>query len=377
VHEIQKNFSNHCAPAGSDTEDLPMRSLTKMLVLSTALLSPAAILSYSPAASAQTPPFAVSEVELEGRIQAFDLNARTMTVMGTVVRVPDDANVKISTPTNPDIPFSEAVRGEIPGKPEGFSNGTAIVIGESNGVVVTASDIALNPEENVALGYITQNSGGSLKIDGMEVVLMPPRSGAASFPPNKAPFDERVPGNPLKNDFGFPLARNSIVPGTPVAAEGWWSDSDKKLYLWDLEVSGGTVANETLPKISILRAQCRERAPNEIEIELRGATYRGTNTTPTAGVEVFRVAGDGFVRFVYPINVTSVPDAEDGRFALYRVDARLTNAQTGSAAGDGCPATIGVRALDPTNRRPLTYLNPNTNTTVNVQTTLDVDRRID
>jgi hypothetical protein len=55
----------------------------------------------------------------------------------------------------------------------------------------------------------------------------------------------------------------------------------------------------------------------------------------------------------------------------------LTNAQTGSAAGDGCPATIGVRALDPATRRALTYFNPNTNTTVNVQTTLDVDRRID
>ncbi|WP_158045284.1 hypothetical protein [Skermanella pratensis] len=185
-----------------------------------------------------------------------------------------------------------------------------------------------------------------------------------------------MPGNPLKNDFGFPLARNSIVPGTPVAAEGWWSDDDKRLFLWDLEVSGGEITNPTVPKISILRAQCRQRAPNDIELEVRGATYMGTTPSPAAGVEIFRVAGDGLTRFAYPITVTSVPDAEDGRFALYRVDARLTNAQTGSQAGDGCPATIGARLLNPTTRQPVRTTNAAGNL-VNIQATTDVDNRID
>ncbi|UEM06308.1 hypothetical protein JL101_013010 [Skermanella rosea] len=354
-----------------------MRSLTSRsftTVVKTALLTSATVISLSGAVQAQTAPFAPVEVEIEGRIQYMDATGRTMTVMGTVIHVPSDA--KISTPTNPNISWTDAVTGNLPGKPMGFLNGTAIVIGESDGVKVTASDISLNPEENVALGYITQNSGGTLKLDGMEIVLMPPRAGTNSFPANKSPFDPRVPGNPLKNDFGFPLARNSIVPGTPVAAEGWWSDEDSKLYLWDLEVTGGEITNPTVPKISILRAQCRQRAPNDIELEVRGATYMGTTASPAAGIEIFRVAGNGLARFVYPINVTSVPDAEDGRFALYRVDARLTNAQTGSQAGDGCPATIAARLLDPNTRRPVTTTNAN-GAIVNIQATSDVDNRID
>lgn len=354
-----------------------MRSLTSRSITSitkTALLASACVLSLSAAAHAQTAPFAPVEVEIEGRILWMNEAARTLTVMGTVIHVPTDA--KISTPTNPNISWADAVRGGLPGKPAGFMNGTAIVIGESDGTKVTASDISLNPEENVALGYITQNSGGILKLDGMEVVLMPPRADANSFPANKSPFDARVPGNPLKNDFGFPLARNSIVPGTPVAAEGWWSDGDKRLYLWDLEVSGGEITNPLVPKISLLRAQCRQRAPNDIELEVRGATYMGTTASPAAGIEIFRVAGNGLTRFVYPINVSSVPDAEDGRFALYRVDARLTNGQTGSQAGDGCPATIGARLLDLATRRPVTTTNAAGNP-VNIQTTLDVDNRID
>ncbi|GEO41859.1 hypothetical protein SAE02_60070 [Skermanella aerolata] len=331
----------------------------------------------APASAQNQPTFPFTEVEIEGRIldMVNEPGTRTMTVMGTVIQIPPDDSVTISTPTNPDISWSEAVRNGIPGKPNGFRNATAIVIGESNGATVTARDIALNPEENVALGYITQNSNNTLKLDGMEIVLMPPRANAPSFPTGKSDFDPRVPGNPLKNDFGFPLIRNSIIPGTPVAAEGWWSD-DGKMYLWDLEVSGGEIATPTMAKISILRAQCRERAPNDIELELRGATYRGQNLPPATRVEIFRVAGNGLARFAYPINVTSVADAGDARFGLYRVDARLTNAQTGNQAGDGCPSIVGVRMID-ANGRPIMTTNPNTQLSVQVQDTLQVDNRID
>jgi hypothetical protein len=323
-----------------------------MRCIKSALLASATILVASTTVYAQVPPFAPTEVELEGLIQGFDYENRTITVMGTTVSVPPDAAVTISTPTNGDILWEEVVNANgvspaLPGKPNGFLEGTAIVIGTTNGETVTASHIDLNPEENVALGYITENSGGILKLNGMKIALMPAKAGGAAFPAGSVGFDARTPGNPLKNDFGFPLARNSVKPGTPVAAEGWYDKANQTMVLWDLEVSGGEVAAPLNSKISILRAQCRERAPNDIELELRGATYRGTTSSPVSRVEVFRPGVAGSVRrFTYPINVTSTADAEDGRFALYRVDARLTNAQTGSAAGDGCPTTIAVRILD-------------------------------
>ncbi|WP_158045283.1 hypothetical protein [Skermanella pratensis] len=165
-----------------------MRSLTSRSfasVTKTALLASACALSLSATVQAQTPPFAPLEVEIEGRILEIDPEGRTLTVMGTVIKVPESA--RISTPTNPSISWADVVGYDLPGKPDGFRNGTAIVIGESDGTKVTASDVSLNPEENVALGYITQNSNGVLKLDGMEIVLMPPRSGAASFPRTSRP----------------------------------------------------------------------------------------------------------------------------------------------------------------------------------------------
>jgi len=237
----------------------------------TAVLS--ALVALVPSVHAQV----AAPAETEGTITSIISNAdgsATLKVMDITVNVP--VGTPVSTPTSANIGISGLVNpAPFPGRGEpGFKGGTAIVLGTVglDGVVI-ADSVFAEPSENVVLGIVTPSQpsdpAGSLRVSGMLVEFL-----------NDPRIDFDVP----TNDLGFEVALASVVPGTEVGVEGYYSITTNTFYAFLLEAVGVAPLNPGL-QVSILRAQGRT---DRGEVEVRGGVS-GITGAGAVTVQIFRV----------------------------------------------------------------------------------------
>lgn len=195
----------------------------------------------------------------------------------------DASSATISSPTNPDLNFNEIAAPpefESNSRGNGFIRGTCIIDGAIEPV---ADTVFVEVAENVMVGNAGPVVGPQpsppatpalLSILGVNVVpiadcRMPTAKNAAGlFPATGIHPGNGCPSDPAfkefaRNEFGFGVGNG----GGLSAAEGYLGD-DGRLYAHTIETTDGTLLNNT-PRVSIQRAQCRDRG-NTLEIEIRG-----------------------------------------------------------------------------------------------------------
>jgi hypothetical protein len=324
-------------------------------------------------ALAQIPTLIPVPVELEGPISAVVDNGNgsgSIVVMGVTVQIP--ATAVIHTPTATLTIAQLADPTPLPGRTQpGFVGGTAIILGQTDGVATTAEDVFAEPAENVLLGVITRADGctatdcTNLEVLGTQLLRL---------------TDPRLPANPPANAFGFQvdLSQGALV-GSPASVEGYYGQVAvppsvvPALHYFIVELDGGALLNPGVTEVSILRAQCRER-DNGIELDVLGATHDpgtgivtisntndpnevfGTaNVVPdlvlgTVGTYNFQLQGNlGFV--VCPDGVTATFEGATAEAAVDVIE-RLAGAATTpvmdfAVTPAGTPVVINVLANDP------------------------------
>lgn len=248
---------------------------------------------------------AQNPVEMEGTVSAITPDGQNvkLTVMGADVRVP--AGTPVTTPVG-SLTFAQLLDTvtPLPGRSVGgFLNGTAIVNGSISGGVITATDIQIEPAENVILGEVTTNNASGFSVNGVSIQLID---------------DARLKAKPPRNEFGFDIKLNSVAIGTPVSVEGYYDGTLFRAFI--IDVDGPAQLTKTDPQISITRAQSRERTPNATrgdEIELRGSV---TMTHAAAGIntqsiEVYRVDNGVDTQLDFAV---AERDADNPNFASFR-----------------------------------------------------------
>lgn len=265
-------------------------------------------------------------VVAEGPISA--ITADSITVMGIVVRVPSG---KARTPTNPDVALSD-LNAALPGRPQGFRDGTAIVEGTSTAGVVEAVDVFSDVTENVLVGEATDADAdpATLHVNGLLV---------------RASTDPRMPAGPATNEAGFAVKPETIRPATLVAVEGYYSPDDDALYYHTLEADAADLVRPDQHEVSVTRAQCDDGGD---EIEVRGAVHMPIPPTGEPPVAVGRVqivlapSGTPVSGGLAPVS----PDADAPGFGAYRFRERGLSLAA-------CPGRIEARFLPETSEEPL------------------------
>jgi hypothetical protein len=219
-----------------------------------------------------------------------------MTVIGVTVKVP--LGTPVHSPTRALTLRQLALRTKLPGRIEaGFLGGTALV----NGVVdvatgsFTATDMHVEPAENVLIGTVTQSS--PLRILNSEVVPI---------------ADSRIPYS-ITNQFGFDVKPTSIPVGSAAAAAGYYSGGVFQTF--SLELDGTFPLVNPNSQINIMRAQTRERTPNATrgdDVDMRGFYHSRDGVAPN--IRIYRV--DGTVRTLLG-NATFIPDTVLPQFGVW------------------------------------------------------------
>lgn len=244
----------------------------------------------------------------EGPISSITLQpdgSLIMTVIGVTVKVP--VGTPVESPTRSLTLRQLALRTRLPGRTEpGFIGGTALI----HGVVevatgsFTATDMVVEPAENVLIGVVTQAS--PLLVMNSEI----------------APIaDARIPFS-MVNQFGFTITAPTIPVGTTAAANGYFAGGKFQTFL--IELTGDFPLTNTNSQINIMRAQSRERAPNDArgdEVNMRGFYHARDGSAPT--IQIFRV--DGTVSTLLG-NATVIPDVDLANFGVwnFRINTALT-----------------------------------------------------
>ena len=222
-----------------------------------------------------------------------------------------------------------------PGRPEyeGFVGGMAIVVGTSSEGGVTASDVFMEPAENVVLGAVTANSPGDFRVEGVKVYLLPSASGTDSYPPG-AGYDPRLPGLPMKNELGMTIDPAKVQVYAAASLEGYLGkdvSGEDAFYAFSIGSVSDLVASK--PTVTIQRAQCRVRSTTQIEWEIRGGVYPWASGA-TIGVYPPSAQYNGGKPYV--TNFAVQQNTYDPNSGTYRYNAK-TNA-TG-----GCPPSVIVK----------------------------------
>jgi hypothetical protein len=213
-----------------------------------------------------------TEVLLEGKLIACDLQSRMINVMGIGVYVPAEA--VIMSPTR-KLQLSELVGTPLPGRMEkGFLNGTAIVTAHRQDGKTIATEIQILPEENVLIGRIDYVQG-RFSILGKPVVLIQ---------------DSRMAGKGT-NAGGLPIHLNTAVEGSLGAADGYIGQ-DGTFYAFHIEADEAQI-----PAGTVATAIVRARARSTDLLELSGGT------TAMSGVVRIRDADTGVL--IADVNITS------------------------------------------------------------------------
>jgi hypothetical protein len=312
--------------------------MLRNLLLGAAAIALAA--TFTPA-SAQV---ALPDVELEGpmtqvkvypspRTEAGRSVIGEMKVLGATVKVL--AGALVHTPTTSSTDTASAVEilrgftaqsGPLPGRTQGgFIGGTGIVIGESVGGIVYASDVFSDLFEHVVVGEAT----GRVDVDGSGVKKMTVNGMAIV-----RLTDPRMPAGRPINGFGLRIKPNSITLGTLVSAEGYFIRDQNTLYYHTLEADSAQLVNTEDTQVSIMRADCRVRGGGRDEIEVRGGTVNPANAT--VQIRIPDPTPNNPNRFTSIGLVTAVPDnSVSPPQGLYRADFRNL-----TIPGGVCPTRV-------------------------------------
>jgi hypothetical protein len=252
-----------------------------------------------------TPPLPVGATVpgyTEGPISAITLNrdqTATMTVLGTTVHVP--GNALIESPTAQLSVRQLCSSEKLPNRSEpGFLGGTALV----NGVVdvatgkFTATDMAVEPAENVLIGVVTSVS--PLCILGTEVAFL---------------NDPRIPFSAI-NLFGFEVYHDNIAVSDAVSAAGYFSNGKMNAFFLELPETARLINENS--QINIRRGYSRERGPNirrGDEVKLDGFYHEWHRELPI--IRVFRVEATGDILIG---SATAVADGVNPQFGVWRAD---------------------------------------------------------
>lgn len=245
-------------------------------------------------------------VEVDGAVSAIKSNKDgtvTMTVMGVSVNVPKD--VTITSPSSVLTLAQLADTAPLPGRTQpGFVGGNAFVTGETDpeSGIITASDIFVEPANNLLLGVVTSKGGGSLKVNHMAVELS---------------NDPRMPCASPKNKYGMPVDIKNLASGTPILIEGYFDGTSFRAF--NLEIRGKSPVASPYPQTSILASKCWERTPNDSvgdEVEIRGAVTmtHAPAEVNTQIVRIFRI--DNGVDTLLG-DAIAKRDPEDPNYALF------------------------------------------------------------
>lgn len=224
------------------------------------------------------PPFiSIAEGPIKGIAKRPD-GTMLMTVMGT----PVIANANTRLYTSMAVLTMDQVLSiqRFPGRLQrGLMNGTAIAQGytDDNGIL-TATHINLSPSENVIVGRVTQNSGGILAINRMNI---------------KYCDDARMPARLPMNAFAIPIDISSVPVGTSATGEGYFDDEGSfratNVYIDSLTAPPLTTA----PQIAFIVVRAVEIIPNIQKgdtIDVRGGvTFFHEPSSLTQTIQVFRV----------------------------------------------------------------------------------------
>lgn len=216
------------------------------------------------------------DAEFEGPLLTVDPTTGELSVMKIKVIV--DGNTKIESPSATLTLDQLKDTTVLPGRTEeGFKGGTATVTGTVDPMtgVVTARTLHVEPAENVVLGVITENVGGKVKINGLQVEYL---------------SDARMPLKAIQNEFGFAIKPGSILVGTPGSVEGYYDGTLFRAFL--LEIDGVAELVDPNPQVSILRAETRDRKPGKRDdVDVRGAVTMGhaANSVMTQRIALYRI----------------------------------------------------------------------------------------
>ncbi|GEO39385.1 hypothetical protein SAE02_35330 [Skermanella aerolata] len=310
-------------------------------VLYTSALLSTAMAAVSLPAQAQTRP--QTPVEFEGPIQSIEEDGSDvkLKVNGIVVTIPNGlitggGSDGVHTPTARLTSVADVVSTTpFAGRPGtyGFVGGTAIVVGISGDGGVTATDVFMEPAENVILGAVTANSPGDFRVEGVKVYLLAPSSAKPSYPPG-IPFDPRLPGLPMKNELGFAIDPAKVQVYADAALEGYFGkDVDGKDAFYAFSIDSVSDVEDPNPTVSILRAQCRVRSTTQVEWEIRGGVYPWVQGA-TIGVYPPSTAFNG--GRAYATNFAVPQDTVDPKAGAFRYTAKPN-------ATGGCPSSVVVK----------------------------------
>lgn len=254
------------------------------------------------------------DTEIEGTVTGItaDGAGAKMKVNGIDVRFTVSAKSKLSTPAGA-LTISQLLDvSPLPGRASpGFEGGTAIVKGrfDSTNRQLVASEITIEPSENVIVGGVTQvvsASNQEIEVNGVPVALIQ---------------DSRLKAAPVRNEYGFEVKIGTITIDMPASVEGYFSQGTFHAFV--LEVDGQAQLVSALPQVSILRAGGRPRT-GEYEINVRGAitTFHAT-VGQTQTIEIYRVdivGGADVETLLGEVRASVIA----GGFAKWKFDERIT-----------------------------------------------------
>ena len=307
-----------------------MRILRSTLFVTTALLFCAS------SALAQSSKQGVLEIEGPLEAATVENGATTVKVMGLTVKILPET--KLASPTA-KLKYEDLANGPaLPGRAEpGFLNGKAIVTGTRDATGLYAQQLFVEPAEHHLIGTVTKNDATGFEVEGKPVILLPSSPAARPYPdtppaPGTAPvvYDARMPGQKTKNAAGFEISPASVPVGADIVVAGYHVPSPAgtgpgTFYAYSATATGDD-ASQT-PRVSILRAECRQRAADRLEWDVRGAT------TPTSGT-VTLLNGAGSVQYG---TATVTADVSDPGKGVYRFKAEI------KGVTQQCPADVLAR----------------------------------
>jgi hypothetical protein len=207
--------------------------------------------------------------------------------------------------------------------------------------------VEVGPPENVLLGPMTRGAGGLLVNKVLVQVIG-----------TDLPADDRLPGEPIQNEFGFAIKADEIPDHATASVDGYLSgDAGAPAFVGFLFVVDSTVPSLLVtdrPQVSILRAQARNE-DSQYRLELRGGITtpvgRPIGARPPLTVVGFRPGSDD--PFVINDLVRGVRNLVPGQSVGWRFEAVvpgdapervqvLINGQTGP---DGAPIASGREYL--------------------------------
>ena len=312
------------------------------------------------------PAFAqVVDVELEGIIDNWENTTRTLTVMGMAVDVPASVTLESPAATRAETGLNQNLwfRGAtLPGRTRaGFMGGTAIVTGTFDPAAgkILATDIVMEPGENVALGGITANRCTTINCDGAGDYIRGNTKPDGTPGPAMIPIqDIRMKAKPVGDEGGFALDFTNVnLTGLAYVTEGYYGTSPVSVgspggavselafhyFLFSLAAPAPQLLlNKTIREVGIERAQCRVAK----DFEVRGNVHTRVNPNGTRNDTI--TPASGVVQVQYTLNgvfnransAVAVVDAANPALGGYRVRFNVAGA---------CPENIVVRWLPAAN----------------------------